>query len=75
MWASFDGLIYDHVKGQIHLIDMEHTCTGAALEANPMITLTVLGPTRSSPPVVACQIVVCLLHYFLIMCLDALTQL
>ena len=43
MQASFDGLIYGPVKGQIHWIDMEQRCTGAALEANPMITLTVLG--------------------------------
>ena len=41
MWASFDGLIYDPVKGQIHRIDMEHRRTGAALEANPTITLSV----------------------------------
>ena len=41
MRASFDGLIYDPVKGQIHRIDMEHRRTGAALEANTMITLSV----------------------------------
>ena len=41
MRASFDGLIYDPVKGQIHRIDMEHKRTGAALEANPTITLSV----------------------------------
>ena len=41
MQASFDGLIYDPVKGQIHRIDMEHRRTGAALEAHPTITLSV----------------------------------
>ena len=41
MRASFDGLIYDPVKGQIYRIDMEHRRTGEALEANPMITLSV----------------------------------
>ena len=41
MRASFDDLIYGPVKGQIHRIDMEHRRTGATLEANPTITLSV----------------------------------
>ena len=41
MRASFDGPIYGPVKGQIHRIDMEHGRIGAALEANPTITLSV----------------------------------
>ena len=41
MRTSFGGLIYGPVKGQIHWIDMEHMRTGAALEANPTITLSV----------------------------------
>ena len=41
MRASFDGLIYDPIKGQIDRIDIEHRRTGAALEANPTITLSV----------------------------------
>ena len=41
MRTSFGGLIYGPVKGQIHRIDMEHRRTGATLEANPTITLSV----------------------------------
>ena len=41
MRASFDGLIYDPVKGQIYRIDMEHRRTGAALETDATITLSI----------------------------------
>ena len=41
MRASFVGLGYDPIKGEIHRIDMEHRRTGEALEAYPTITLSV----------------------------------